>query len=200
LAPCIIFIDEIESIAAKKDINQRGTENKILSAIILNMDELMTKIESQTSLKRHVIVLGVTNNPSILEPIIRRAGRFDREISLGMPNEEKRINILKVLCRNLRVDQKFDYKLIANQTSGFVGADLLSLSKEAATNAIKRSLQKFIEKNCELSFDSQKLLKNKSFDINITTNDFELALSKVQPTIKREGFTKSPLTNWHDVG
>lgn len=148
LAPCIIFIDEIDCITSKRENAQREMERRIVTQLMTCMDELSQSCqrssdESCDSLsalksKGHVLVIGATNRPEALDPALRRPGRFDREILLGVPDENGRAQILSVLAKHLRLEGSFDFKRIARCTPGFVGADLAALTREAGSIAIKR--------------------------------------------------------------
>ncbi|MCO5578407.1 hypothetical protein L7F22_032249 [Adiantum nelumboides] len=145
LAPSIIFIDEIDSITSKRENAQREMERRIVTQLMTCMDELNEKpsyeIEESASnakSKRQVLVIGATNRPEALDPALRRPGRFDREILLGVPDENGRAQILSVMAKHLRLEGSFDFKRIARCTPGFVGADLAALTREAGSVAIKR--------------------------------------------------------------
>lgn len=148
LAPCIVFIDEIDAITPKRETAQREMERRIVAQLLTCMDELsqplaLVDMDSKSESKApkrpgHVIVIGATNRPDALDPALRRAGRFDREIALGIPDENARARILSVLSGQLRLEGSFDFKRIARRTPGFVGADLAALTKEAAALAVKR--------------------------------------------------------------
>lgn len=131
-APCILFIDEIDSITPKRETASKDMERRIVAQLLSCMDDLSSKTDL------HVLVIGATNRPDSLDPALRRAGRFDKEICLGIPDESSRERILKVLCRNLRLIDDFDYKYLARNTPGYVGADLMSLTREAAMVAVNR--------------------------------------------------------------
>ncbi|XP_074663171.1 nuclear valosin-containing protein-like [Tubulanus polymorphus] len=131
-APCILFFDEIDAITPKRETASKDMERRIVAQLLSCMDDL------STTAKAHVLVIGATNRPDSLDPALRRAGRFDREISLGIPDEPARMRIMQVLCRKLRLAQDFDYHYLARNTPGFVGADLMALAREAAMTAVNR--------------------------------------------------------------
>lgn len=133
-APSLIFIDEIDAITPKRETAAREMERRIVAQLLTCMDELT----SENTNGRAVIVVGATNRPDSLDPALRRAGRFDREIPLGVPDEAARVRILQVLSRKLRLDGDFDFLRIARETPGFVGADLQALTAEAASIAVNR--------------------------------------------------------------
>ncbi|KAI0229314.1 Nuclear valosin-containing protein-like [Lamellibrachia satsuma] len=134
-APCILFLDEIDSITPKRENASKDMERRIVAQLLTCMDDLNSKSTG------HVLVIGATNRPDALDPALRRAGRFDREISLGIPDEGARIGILKVLCRDLRLETDFDFEGLAHNTPGYVGADLMALAREAAITAVNRVFQ-----------------------------------------------------------
>eukprot|EP00963_Diacronema_lutheri_P013364 scaffold2636_cov340-Pavlova_lutheri.AAC.26 len=166
-APSILFLDEIDAIVPKRETAQREMERRIVAQLLTCMDDLANdghkeddksvdvgeevakEIEGEdgdpdratkkaTKRPRHVVVIGATNRPDSLDPALRRAGRFDRELALGIPNELARTSILKVLSSRLRLEGDFDFHALAKRTPGYVGADLAALTKEAAALAVKR--------------------------------------------------------------
>ncbi|WFD42882.1 Ribosome biogenesis ATPase rix7 [Malassezia psittaci] len=147
LAPCILFIDEIDAITPKRETAQREMERRIVAQLLTCMDGLAwEKSEEQ----RPVMVLGATNRPDSLDPALRRAGRFDHEIAMGVPNEEGREQILQVLCSKLRVAGDFDLRYLAKRTPGYVGADLTSLTSAAGIIAVKRIFQSLAETSASM--------------------------------------------------
>ena len=133
-APALIFIDEIDAIAPKRETAQREMERRIVAQLLTCMDELnLASTGGQT-----VIVMGATNRPDSMDPALRRAGRFDREIALGIPDADARERILRVLCKGMRLSGDLDMHGLAKQCNGFVGADLAALCKEAAVIAVNR--------------------------------------------------------------
>lgn len=135
LSPCVLFIDEIDAISANRVNAQKDMERRIVAQLLSSLDAL-SKQEGGDG----VLVIGATNRPDALDPALRRVGRFDQEISLGIPDREARTAILKVICKNLKIDTSIDYDELAKLTPGYVGADLLALATRAATTAIKRML------------------------------------------------------------
>ncbi|KAK2187576.1 hypothetical protein NP493_161g02000 [Ridgeia piscesae] len=134
-APCILFLDEIDAITPKRENASKDMERRIVAQLLTCMDDLNNKSTG------HVLVIGATNRPDSIDPALRRAGRFDREISLGIPDEAARVRILKVLCRDLRLGSEFDFGQLAHNTPGYVGADLMALAREAAITAVNRVFQ-----------------------------------------------------------
>uniref|UniRef100_H9Z9E0 Nuclear valosin-containing protein-like n=1 Tax=Macaca mulatta TaxID=9544 RepID=H9Z9E0_MACMU len=139
-APCIIFIDEIDAITPKREVASKDMERRIVAQLLTCMDDL-----NNVAATAQVLVIGATNRPDSLDPALRRAGRFDREICLGIPGEASRERILQTLCRKLRLPQAFDFCHLAHLTPGFVGADLMALCREAAMCAVNRVLMKLQE-------------------------------------------------------
>ncbi|TMW58326.1 hypothetical protein Poli38472_011914 [Pythium oligandrum] len=133
-APSIIFIDEIDAITPKRETSQRGMEKRIVAQLLTSTDSL--NLENTGG--KPVLIIGATNRPDALDSALRRAGRFDREICLGIPDEDARERILQVLSAKMKLSGDFDFKAIARKTPGFVGADLVSLTKEAAVIAVNR--------------------------------------------------------------
>ncbi|XP_031565403.1 nuclear valosin-containing protein-like [Actinia tenebrosa] len=137
-APCVMFIDEIDAITPKRETASKDMERRIVSQLLTCMDDLNNNSTAQ------VLVIGATNRPDSLDPALRRAGRFDREISMGIPDEKARERVLKVLCKQLKLSDEFSFAMLARLTPGFVGADLMALTREAsmiAVNRVFKSLQ-----------------------------------------------------------
>ncbi|XP_063902517.1 uncharacterized protein LOC135122244 [Zophobas morio] len=216
LAPCLVFIDEIDAITQKRETAQREMERRIVAQFLTSIDELAL----ENSYEKLVLIIGATNRLDSLDSALRRAGRFDREISIGFPDESSREKILRVKCNRLRLDATVDFPLLAKKTSGFVGADLEALTKEAGIFAINRDNSFGEEK--DILFQEAKENKNikdrlkaravlQSFGrrplnvrelslLYINMDDFLLALSKVQPSARREGFATIPDVTWDNIG
>lgn len=147
-APSIIFIDEIDAIASKRENMQKDMERRIVSQLLICMDELNKMLsldsDSDSSEKKlgYVLVIGATNRPDSLDRALRRPGRFDREIALGVPDENARQTILSLLIKKLRIDGSVDLQRIAKSTPGFVGSDLKALVNEAGDLAMKRIIDR----------------------------------------------------------
>ncbi|XP_030627049.1 nuclear valosin-containing protein-like [Chanos chanos] len=139
-APCILFIDEIDAITPKREVASKDMERRIVAQLLTCMDDL-----NSLSITAQVLVIGATNRPDSLDPALRRAGRFDREICLGIPDEGARFRILKTLCRKLTLPEDFDFQQLARLTPGFVGADLMALCREAAMCAVNRILLQMLQ-------------------------------------------------------
>ncbi|KAF8556501.1 AAA-domain-containing protein [Imleria badia] len=141
VAPCLLFIDEIDAITPKRESAQREMERRIVAQFLTCMDDMSwEKTENKP-----VIVIGATNRPDSLDAALRRAGRFDHEISMGVPDEDARNKILRVLCAKLRLEGDFDYASLAKATPGYVGADLSALTGAAGVIAVKRIFKEFSE-------------------------------------------------------
>ncbi|KAG5192059.1 putative ribosome biogenesis ATPase RIX7 [Tribonema minus] len=149
-APCIVFMDEVDAITPKRETSSRGMEKRIVAQLLTCMDSL--SLENTGG--KPVIVIGATNRPNDLDSALRRAGRFDREICLGVPDQQGRQRILEVMCGRMRLSGEFDYGAIAKRTPGFVGADLSSLTKEAAVIAINRIFRQVL--SCMLTIKVDK--------------------------------------------
>ncbi|XP_041107849.1 nuclear valosin-containing protein-like isoform X1 [Polyodon spathula] len=134
-APCILFIDEIDAITPKREVASKDMERRIVAQLLTCMDDL-----NALAATAQVMVIGATNRPDSLDPALRRAGRFDREICLGIPDEGARLRILQTLCRKLKLPESFDFQQLAHLTPGYVGADLMALCREAAMRAVNRVL------------------------------------------------------------
>ncbi|GFR52366.1 hypothetical protein Agub_g14925, partial [Astrephomene gubernaculifera] len=310
-APCIVFIDEIDAIFPKRETAQREMERRIVAQMLTCMDDLATAVPSAGEGASaaaagggegaeeaaappppppHVIVIGATNRPDALDTALRRAGRFDREIALGIPTEAARVKILQVISRRLRLEGNFDFRAVAKRTPGFVGADLAALTKEAAAVAVTRIFAQMTRQKEEEAaaaaaaavaqaatgdaaagadattqaavaagaaltaagaaaagdaapaggaaaegaaaasaaepvaavvtapaatataaapagmrsiherFGGGPLGPTELAGLAITMSDFEAALPKVQPSVRREGFTTTPDVTWDDVG
>lgn len=215
MAPCLIFIDEIDAITPKRESAQREMEKRIVAQLLTCMDDLALE---KTGGKA-VIVLAATNRPDSLDPALRRGGRFDKEINLGVPNEAVREQILRALTREMHLSENLNFFLLAKQTPGFVGADLNDLVSTAGSAAIKRLLDTFKTQATDMDVDNDEAtasakvlelrrlikrakepIKNEMQAISITNEDFLTALPKIQPSSKREGFATIPDTTWADIG
>ncbi|QUC64590.1 CDC48 family AAA ATPase [Nitrosopumilus sp. K4] len=184
-SPSIIFIDEIDSIAPKRDEVSGEVEKRIVSQLLTLMDGMKSRGK--------VVVIAATNRPDSIDPALRRPGRFDREIEIGIPDEEGRSEILSIHTRGMPIDEKVDLKQISKTTHGFVGADLEVLSKEAAMRSLRRILP-------EIDLDEDKISTEILQKIQITNEDFRDALKEVRPSALREVQVQVPNVSWDDVG
>ncbi|MBU1136726.1 MAG: CDC48 family AAA ATPase [Nanoarchaeota archaeon] len=186
LAPSIIFIDEIDAIAPKREESYGEVERRVVSQILTLMDGLQSRGK--------VVVIGATNRPNALDPALRRPGRFDREVSINVPDKQGRLSILKIHTRSMPLEKDVDLEEIARITHGFVGADLSSLAKEAAMNVLRKILPKIkMDEEEEIPRD---ILEN----LKVTKNDFQEALKIVRPSAMREVLVETPNIKWGDVG
>uniref|UniRef100_A0A2P2IVI7 Cell division control protein 48 homolog C-like n=1 Tax=Rhizophora mucronata TaxID=61149 RepID=A0A2P2IVI7_RHIMU len=216
-APSIIFIDEIDVIASKRENLQREMERRIVTQLMTCMDEFYrlaqpshANSDSESSDQRLgcVLVIGATNRPDAIDPALRRPGRFDREIRLGVPDENARKEILSVLTQKCTLEGSIDILQIARSTPGFVGADLAALVNKAGNVAMRRILSQRKSELCreskgkELDEEWYKVpwLPEEIEKLAITMVDFEEAAKLVQPSSKREGFSAVPNVRWEDVG
>jgi transitional endoplasmic reticulum ATPase len=186
-APSIIFIDEIDSIAPKRDEVSGELEKRIVSQLLTLMDGMKSRGK--------VVVIAATNRPDSIDPALRRPGRFDREIEIGIPDDEGRYDILSIHTRGMPIDKKVDLKQIAKVTHGFVGADLEVLAKEAAMISLRKILD--VEK---IDLSEEKISTEILQKIKITSDDFKDALKEVRPSALREVQVQIPNVNWDDVG
>lgn len=218
MAPCLVFIDEIDVIMGKRESAQREMEKRIVAQMLTCMDDMALEKTGG----KPVIIIAATNRPDSLDPALRRAGRFNKEINLGVPNELAREKILRALTKKLTLPEDFDYRTLAKKTPGFVGADLGDVVSVAGTEAMKRMMEALKQRSAtamdldedEASVEpetSAALLILRSLvshageplpdgDFSITYNDFLAAVPKVQPSAKREGFATIPDTTWSHIG
>lgn len=197
-APSIVFIDEIDTIAGRREDAQRGMEGRIVGQLLTCMDQV-----SQAWRKHHkvVCVMGATNRPEALDFALRRAGRFDREIALGIPSIDERQGILHILCSKLNLAADVDFFELANMTPGYVGADLHLLVKEACVLAIRRKSAELAEKAASSAKEGRKPPTAEDLaGFCVTFDELKEATHRVQPSAMREGFTTIPNVTWDDVG
>ncbi|WP_425060312.1 CDC48 family AAA ATPase [Sporomusa carbonis] len=183
-APAIIFIDEIDAIAPKRTDVIGDVEKRVVAQLLALMDGLKSRGQ--------VIVIGATNVPDMVDPALRRPGRFDRELSINPPDMSGRLRILKIHTRSMSIDQSVDLEKLAHMTHGFVGADLAILCKEAGMNAVRRLLPE-IDFTAGIRDDDLAKLK-------VTMDDFYTAFREVEPTATREFFSDRPNVKWEQVG
>ena len=261
-APCIVFIDEVDALAPRRESAQREMERRIVAQFLTCLDSLACKPKSKSAEMEggegdeggkeipalptaeeaaavskdssgHVVVLGATNRPDSLDPALRRAGRFDREVVLGVPGEEQRRAILEVVTRRLRCGKGLDLDAVARGTPGYVGADLEALAQEAAAGAAARIFSNLKKLDTEAGpaaaagpgqeiseggavgsagengrtespgSDARRLKPLEPQELQqiwIEPSDFERAIERVQPSLRREGFATVPGVTWSDVG
>ena len=183
-APSIIFIDEIDSIAPKRSEVTGEMERRVVAQLLSLMDGLKTRGQ--------VVVIAATNRPNSIDEALRRGGRFDREIEIGIPDRNGRKQILLIHTRGMPIEQDVSLGEIADVTHGFVGADLSSLCKEAAMHALRRITPK-IDMEEEIP---QEILDN----LEVTKEDFREALKNIEPSAMREVYVEVPHVSWEDIG
>src|SRR3954469_3678518 len=184
-APAIIFIDEIDSIAPKREEVSGEVERRVVSQLLSIMDGLEARGK--------VIVIAATNRPNAIDPALRRPGRFDREIEIKVPDKRGRLEILQIHTRNMPLDTDVDQDRVAALTHGFVGADLEYLCKEAAMKCLRRLLP-------ELNLEEEKLAPEVLNKLIVTMSDFENAVKEVMPSAMREVYLESPDIPWTSIG
>jgi transitional endoplasmic reticulum ATPase len=184
-SPSIIFIDEIDSIAPKREEVSGDVEKRVVSQLLTLMDGLESRGK--------VVVIGATNRPDALDPALRRPGRFDREIEIGIPDQTGRLEILEIHTRGMPLTQDVNLNSIAKITHGFVGADLESVCREAAMRSLRSVLP-------EINLEESKIPIETLNKIKITPEDFENALKGVQPSALREVYVQRPNVKWTDIG
>ena len=185
-APSIIFFDEIDAIAPKREEVQGEVERRVVSQLLTMMDGLKSRGK--------VIVIGATNRVNSLDPALRRPGRFDREIEISVPDKKGRLNILKIHTRNMPLARNVNLEDLAARTHGFVGADLSALTKEAAMNVLRKMLP-------ALKLEEEEPIPPEVLDkAIIKLEDFEDALKVVRPSAMREVFVEAPNIGWNDIG
>ena len=183
-SPSIIFIDELDAIAPKREETNGEVERRTVAQLLTLMDGLKSRGQ--------VVVIGATNRPDSLDPALRRPGRFDREIEIGVPDTEERKEVLEIHTRNMPLADDVDLDKISNTTHGFVGADLESLCKEAAMRVVRRILP-------EIQND-EEIPKEVMEKIVVTGDDFKNAQKEIQPSALREVLVQIPDIKWDDVG
>ncbi len=184
-SPSIIFIDEIDAIAPKREEAYGDVEKRVVAQLLALMDGLNER--------GNVIVLGATNRPDSVDPALRRPGRFDREFEISVPNEDGRLEILQIHTRGMPIDDEIDLKSLASELHGYTGADIKSLCREAAMKSIRRYLP-------EIDLETDKIPSEVLQSMKIKLIDFYDAMHEVIPTAMREVYVERPKVWWHDVG
>lgn len=185
-APAIIFIDEIDAIATKREEAVGEVERRVVAQLLAIMDGMKSRGK--------VVVIAATNRPNDIDPALRRPGRFDREIEIGVPDRTGRLDILKIHTRNMPLAKDVEIEKLADVTHGFVGADLAALSKEAAMSVIRRLVPDLKWK------EGEPLPKELLEKLIVTMKDFKNALNLVRPSLLREVLIETPRVGWNDVG
>ena len=184
-SPSIIFIDEIDAIAPKREEAYGDVEKRVVAQLLALMDGLNDR--------GNVIVLGATNRPDSVDPALRRPGRFDREFEISVPNEDGRLEILEIHTRGMPISDDIDLKEISSELHGYTGADIKSLCKEAALKSIRRYLP-------EIDLETEKISSKVLQSMQIKLIDFYDAMHDVIPTAMREFYVERPKVWWQDVG
>merc|ERR1719431_1969692 len=248
-APCILFLDEVDVIAGDRESASKDMERRIVAQLLSCMDELESHPDTEkptpdstsgtnnddeeesmdvekppttsspSSSLNHVLVIGATSRLQAVDPSLRRAGRFDREISLGIPDEKSRSAILDILCARTALAPELSLRQLARETPGYCGADLMALCREAAMVAVDRILKTNLMPEGSAAWESDvkeiptskdnlfrwllhqpPISTSRLANMHITQPDFTSALKLVQPSAKREGFATVPDVTWEDIG
>lgn len=184
-SPSIIFIDEIDAIAPKREEAFGDVEKRVVAQLLALMDGM--------SERGQVIVLGATNRPESLDPALRRPGRFDREIEIGVPNAEGRLEILQIHTRGMPLSDDINLQELASELHGYTGADIKALCREAAMKALRRYLP-------EIDLEGDKISPEILEGMVITNRDFKEGMKEIVPTAMREFYVEVARVKWNDVG
>ncbi|XP_067829089.1 transitional endoplasmic reticulum ATPase-like isoform X1 [Heptranchias perlo] len=184
-APAIIFIDELDAIAPKREKTHGEVERRIVSQLLTLMDGLKQR--------SHVIVMAATNRPNSIDPALRRFGRFDREIDIGIPDSIGRLEILQIHTKNMKLSDDVDLERIAHDTHGHVGADLAALCSEAALQAIRKKMS-------IIDLEDETIDADVLNSMAVTMDDFQWALGQSNPSALRETVVEVPTVTWEDIG
>lgn len=184
-APAIIFIDEIDSIAPKREEVSGEVERRVVAQLLSLMDGM--------SSRGKVVVIGATNRINAIDPALRRPGRFDREIEIGVPDREGRLEILQIHTRGMPLEKDVDLEIIANMSHGFVGADLQAVAKEAGIRALRKVLP-------EIDLTTENIPSEILKKIVVTMDDFLSVIKEIEPSALREVFVEIPDVKWDDIG
>uniref|UniRef100_A0A3Q3XBN7 Transitional endoplasmic reticulum ATPase n=1 Tax=Mola mola TaxID=94237 RepID=A0A3Q3XBN7_MOLML len=184
-APAIIFIDELDAIAPKREKTHGEVERRIVSQLLTLMDGLKQRA--------HVVVMAATNRPNSIDSALRRFGRFDREIDIGIPDSTGRLEILQIHTKNMKLADDINLERIATETHGHVGADLAALCSEAALQAIRKKMTL-------IDLDDETIDADLLNSLAVTMDDFQWALSQSNPSALRETVAEVPQVNWQDIG
>uniref|UniRef100_A0A673K9J9 Transitional endoplasmic reticulum ATPase n=1 Tax=Sinocyclocheilus rhinocerous TaxID=307959 RepID=A0A673K9J9_9TELE len=184
-APAIIFIDELDAIAPKREKTHGEVERRIVSQLLTLMDGLKQRA--------HVIVMAATNRPNSIDPALRRFGRFDREVDIGIPDATGRLEILQIHTKNMKLADDVDLEQVANETHGHVGADLAALCSEAALQAIRKKMDL-------IDLEDETIDAEVMNSLAVTMDDFRWALSQSNPSALRETIVEVPNITWEDIG
>eukprot|EP00030_Apusomonadida_sp_AF-17_P000287 a1520_219.p1 GENE.a1520_219~~a1520_219.p1 ORF type:complete len:823 (+),score=443.28 a1520_219:36-2471(+) len=184
-APAIIFIDEIDSIAPKREKTNGEVERRIVSQLLTLMDGLKSRA--------HVMVIGATNRPNSIDPALRRFGRFDRELDIGIPDQAGRLEVLRIHTKNMKLAEDVDLEVVAKNTHGHVGADLAQLCTEAALQCIR-------EKMSVIDLEDENIDAEVLASMCVTQEHFNFAMDASNPSALRETAVEVPNVSWDDIG
>merc|ERR1711953_434004 len=184
-APAIIFIDEIDSIAPKREKTNGEVEKRIVSQLLTLMDGMKQRA--------HVVVMGATNRPNSIDPALRRFGRFDREVDIGIPDTTGRLEILRIHTKNMKLADDVDLEQVASETHGHVGADLAALCSEAALQQIRGKMDL-------IDLEEETIDAEVMDALAVTNEDFKFALGQSNPSALRETVVEVPNVSWNDIG
>merc|ERR1711964_358430 len=184
-SPAIIFIDEIDSIAPKRDKTNGEVERRVVSQLLTLMDGMKAR--------SNVVVMAATNRPNSIDPALRRFGRFDREVDIGIPDPTGRLEILQIHTKNMKLGEDVDLEQIASETHGYVGSDIASLCSEAAMQQIR-------EKMDLIDLDEDSIDAEVLDSLGVTMENFRFALGVSNPSALRETVVEVPTTTWADIG
>jgi len=186
-APAIVFIDEIDAIAPKRE--ELGGEKQVEKRVVAQLLALLDGLESRGK----VICIGATNIPNVLDPALRRPGRFDRELTIPIPDKNARLEILQIHTRGMPLAEEVSLEKLAEITHGFVGADLEALAREAAMSCLRKILPK-------VDFELSEIPYETLLELQVTMDNFLEALKEIEPSAIREVFVEVPNVKWSDVG
>jgi transitional endoplasmic reticulum ATPase len=184
-APSIIFLDEIDAIAPKRESTTGEVEKRVVAQLLALMDGLKSR--------GRIVVIGATNLPNVLDPALRRPGRFDREIAIGVPDKNGREEILTIYTRAMPLADDVDISRLSALTHGFVGADLESLCREAALSALRNIIP-------DIDFANASIPYEELMNLSVNMSDFMNALKDIEPSAIREVYTEVPDVSWDEVG
>ncbi len=184
-APSIIFIDELDAIAPKREEVTGEVERRVVAQLLALMDGL--------SGRGNVIVIGATNRPGALDPALRRPGRFDREIEIGVPDKQGRYEVLQIHTRGMPLAKDVDLKKLSEMTHGYTGADVSALGRETAMKALRRYLP-------QINLEEERVPPSVLEKMEVTMDDFANAYKEVTPTAMREVYIEIPTVHWDDIG
>ena len=184
-APAVIFIDELDSIAPKREDVSGEVERRVVAQLLTLMDGMQGR--------DNVVVIGATNRPDAIDQALRRPGRFDRELEIGVPDKNGRREIVNIHTRGMPIADDFDMEWILDNSYGFVGADISSLSREAAMKALRRYLP-------EIDLDQDDIPPEVLEKMEVQMNDFKIAIRDIEPSALREIYVEIPEVSWEDVG